>query len=482
VDRLYAAVRGLARFWVWFLFKRVDVRHPERVPATGPVLLCINHPNNLIDSVLVGAAVDRKVHYLATATLFRNPLLRRFLLACGAIPVYRKGEGPATMENRPAEPPPSPSRPPSVQAGLAAPATTDRNADVFAACRRAFAEGRLIAIYPEGTTHAETRVQRIKTGAARIALGYEAEHPGTLRMIPVGLSFEARKSFNGRVLVSFGEPVPVTPYLAVYGQDQVKAVDALTSELQWHMEAEVVHVERIDSEAVVRAVEALYRDDLVRELHEERGLADHQIDRFRLSRSIVDAVNHFKAHDPERVEQLWQRILGYRALLAAYRVKDEAVQARLRRPPGRRKFRQSWVAILAFPLFAYGLAVNALPFFTPRWLAHARARKETDYATIRLLASVVAFPLFWGLETWLVARWAGRLWAALFALSLPISGLLAYQYLRGLGRLRRTLRLSVLAVTRAQGARTLVTERETIIATLDQAKRDYLTATRGSSF
>jgi 1-acyl-sn-glycerol-3-phosphate acyltransferase len=469
---LYSAVRGLARFWVWFLFKRVDVRHPERVPATGPVLLCINHPNNLIDSVLVGAALDRKVHYLATAALFRNPLLRRFLLACGAIPVYRKGEEPRTTSNRP----------PATQAGLAAPAATHRNADVFAACGRAFAEGRLIAIYPEGTTHAETRVQRIKTGAARIALGYEAEHPGTLRVIPVGLSFEARKSFNGRVLVSFGEPVPVTPYLAVYRQDEVKAVDALTTELQWHMEAEVVHVERIDTEAVVHAVEALYRDDLVRELHEDRGLADHQIDRFRLSRTIVDAVNHFKAHEPERVEQLWQRILGYRALLAAYRVKDEAVKARLRRSPGRRKLQQSWLAILGFPVFAYGLVVNALPFFVPRWLAHARARKETDYATIRLLASVVVFPLFWGLETWLVARWAGRLWAALFALSLPVSGLLAYQYLRGLGRLRRTLRLSVLAVTRAQDARTLVTERETIIATLDQAKRDYLTATRGSSF
>jgi glycerol-3-phosphate O-acyltransferase / dihydroxyacetone phosphate acyltransferase len=455
VDGLYAAVRGLARFWVWFLFKRVDVRHPERVPKAGPVLLCINHPNNLIDSVLVGAALGRKVHYLATAALFRNPLLRRFLLACGAIPVYRRQDDPEKM---------------------------DRNADVFAACRRAFAEGRLIAIYPEGTTHAETRVQRIRTGAARIALGYEAEQPGTLRMIPVGLSFEARKSFNGRVLISFGEPIPVTPYLAVYAQDQVKAVDALTTDLQWHMEAEVVHVERIDTEAVVHAVEALYRDDLVRELREERGLADRQIDRFRLSRTIVDAVNHFKTHEPERVEQLWQRILGYRALLAGFRVKDEAVQARLRRPLGRRKLRQSWVAILGFPAFAYGLVVNALPFFVPRWLAHARARKETDYATIRLLASVVAFPLFWGLETWLVARLAGRWWALVFALALPVSGLLAYQYLRGLGRLRRTLRFGVLAVTRAQDARTVVAEREAIIATLDQAKRDYLTATRGSSF
>ena len=39
----------------------------------------------------------------------------------------------------------------------------------------AFEPGRLVAIYPEGTTHAEARVQRIKTGAARIALEYEAE-------------------------------------------------------------------------------------------------------------------------------------------------------------------------------------------------------------------------------------------------------------------------------------------------------------------
>ena len=53
-----------------------------------------------------------------------------------------------------------------------------------------------MAIYPEGTTHAEARVQRIKTGAARIALDYEASHPGELTMIPVGLSFEARKSFR----------------------------------------------------------------------------------------------------------------------------------------------------------------------------------------------------------------------------------------------------------------------------------------------
>src|SRR5574342_102961 len=90
MDAFYRAVRLVARFWLWFFFKAVDVRHPEWVPRGGPVLLCINHPNNLIDSLVVGTAVERKVHYLATAALFRNHLMARFLRACGALPVYRK--------------------------------------------------------------------------------------------------------------------------------------------------------------------------------------------------------------------------------------------------------------------------------------------------------------------------------------------------------------------------------------------------------
>jgi 1-acyl-sn-glycerol-3-phosphate acyltransferase len=44
----------------------------------------------------------------------------------------------------------------------------DRNMEMFTACDEAFDRGRLIAIYPEGATHAEAHVQRIKTGAARM--------------------------------------------------------------------------------------------------------------------------------------------------------------------------------------------------------------------------------------------------------------------------------------------------------------------------
>jgi len=327
VDPFYAVVRVIARFWIWFFFERVEVRHPERVPCMGPVLLCINHPNNLIDSLLIGSVLSRKVHYLATAALFRNPLMSRFLVALGVIPVYLKADDPDKL---------------------------DRNTEMFAACDEAFEGERLIAIYPEGTTRADVHVQRIKTGAARIAL-----------------SFEARERFRGRVLVSFGEPVAVSSYLAVYREEPAKALHAL------------------------------------------EGTADRQ-----------------------RVARSWQTIVG-------------------------------------LPLFAYGADANFLPYYLPRWLATRMSRRQTDYATTRLLASVAAFPLLWALETSLVGWAAGLRWALVFFLSLPLGGLIAYRYLVGTGRLRHQLRFGALFVTRAQEARRLLAERREIVGQLERARRDY---------
>lgn len=461
-DRFYAAVRLVARFWIWFLFRDVAVRDVTHVPPAGPVLLCVNHPNNLIDSVLVGAVLPRKVHYLATASLFRNRLLGEFLTRAGAIPVHRRDGGP----DRP-----------------------DRNAEAFAACLDALEAGKMLAIYPEGTTHAEARVQRIRTGAARIALDYEtggaaargAARP-TLAVIPVGLSFEARKSFRGRVLVAFGAPVPLAAHAAQARTDPVAAVQALTESIQAAMEAQVVHVDRIDAAEVVRAVEDLYRDELARQLRTESGLRPEAIDLFRLSRTIVEAVAYFKMHDPARVAHIWGRIQHYRASLAEHRVRDQAVSAQL--SPGTRTHRiraTGWAsgwAVVGLPLFVYGAAVNALPYLVPRWLAHAFARKETDYATIRLLASIVAFPLCWGLEAWLVWRMAGAGWAIVFVASLPLSGLAAYHYLRGLSRLRARLGFAALALTHRHAASRLLVERRMIIEDLERAKRDFLARTQ----
>lgn len=455
MDPLYRTVCLVVRFWIWFFFKSVEVRYPERVPPRGAVLLAINHPNNLIDSLLVAAVVRRKVHYLATAALFRNRLLAGFLRAMGVIPVHRRQDDPDKME---------------------------QNVAAFEACARALREGRLIAIYPEGTTHAEPRVQRIKTGAARIVLETRSGSPDLdLALVPVGLSFEQRKSFRSRVLVAFGEPIPLAEPLARYREDPWKAVDQLTTAIQTGMEAQVIHVARIDLADLIREVERLYRGDLIQELQRERGLARTEIDPFRLSRTIVAAVHHFKEREPERVERLWHRIQGYQALLAEYRLRDQAVHVRLGNWSLRREMGISGLSLLGLPIFAYGAIVNALPYFVPRWLARRLTHKETDYATARLLSSIALLPLFWGLETWIVWQWSSAMVAALFAASLPVSGLWAYRYLAGLARIRQQLRFISLSVTRNQVAQHLLALRKEILEELERAKDDYLAVTRSAS-
>ena len=101
---------------------------------------------------------------------------------------------------------------------------------------------------------------------------------------------------------------------------------------------------------------------------------------------------------------------------------------------------------------------------------------------MRLLAAIVAVPIFYSVETWLVFRAAGGLVAALFAMSLPLSGLLAYRYLAGAGRFRSRLRFAMLAATHGAVARRLVVERQAIVGELEQAKTEWLAATKGSSF
>jgi hypothetical protein len=121
------------------------------------------------------------------------------------------------------------------------------------------------------------------------------------------------------------------------------------------MEREVVHLEHINTTALARAIDVLYHGTL------ERELAGRSISPFQLSASITDAVEHFRQHDPARIERLWHRILGYQAGLAAYRLRDEAVRSR-HPPTERRRVARSWQTIAALPLFAYGAVVNFLPY------------------------------------------------------------------------------------------------------------------------
>src|SRR6188474_841621 len=86
---LYTALRALARIALRWYYSDVIVQGSSRIPAVGPVLVVANHPNALVDALLVSTTIPRRIFLTAKATLFEHPLLARLLAAVGVVPILR---------------------------------------------------------------------------------------------------------------------------------------------------------------------------------------------------------------------------------------------------------------------------------------------------------------------------------------------------------------------------------------------------------
>ena len=82
-------LRALFRLALRIFFRRVEVEGAERVPREGAVIFAVNHPNALVDPLLLLCFAPRPVSVLAKAPLFSMPVIGSFVRAFDSIPVYR---------------------------------------------------------------------------------------------------------------------------------------------------------------------------------------------------------------------------------------------------------------------------------------------------------------------------------------------------------------------------------------------------------
>jgi 1-acyl-sn-glycerol-3-phosphate acyltransferase len=89
------------------------------------VLIIANHPNALVDAMLVASSVDRRVLLTAKATLFKNPFLASLVGAVRVVPLHRARDERDT-----------------VRSGTA----VTRNDDAFRMVTEAFRLGRVVLV------------------------------------------------------------------------------------------------------------------------------------------------------------------------------------------------------------------------------------------------------------------------------------------------------------------------------------------------
>lgn len=449
----YTLMKPVVRVALRVFFRRLEFRHPGRLQLSGPLLIAANHPNTLMDPLIVAARRQRPVAFLAKSTFFQNPVLRRIMLSGNSIPIYRRQDAEAS--------------------GAAVPAgeVARRNEAAFSRSYDRFDAGGTVMIFPEGTSISERRLRPLKTGAARIALGAEARRGFTLglRILPVGINYFDPTRFRSDVLVNVAPPIVVADYAAAYRHDPEAAAEALTEEIRQRLERRLVITRDAAEDELVRQVEATFTNHLIADD------AATLYDNFQLSRTLLEAVAFFEKNDPSRLHEVRSQLTGYLHELRRLRLTDAALEPRGTGSRWRRGFRTGLKLVLGAPVYLYGVLNNYVPYMLPSLVAR-RATTDMEFvAPILLVVGMLTFSLSYAGQLALVQHIAQDWrYTVLYGLSLPGTGFYALSYWNKLAARRQRLR--ALLLFRQQPATTdnLLRQRAAILASLTAARVAYL--------
>ncbi len=428
---MYAVVSFVIGGAVDLFYRRVSLGGD--VPKDGPVLLIANHPNGLVDPVVVSNTAARQIRMLAKAPLFEMPGLSIIVKGVGALPVYRAKDG----------------------------ADTSQNAKTFAAVSQALCVDKsAVLIFPEGISHDEPRLQKLKTGGARMALQACDAGAADLVVIPVGLVYRDKERFRSEVATQVGEPIRVAPYLEKGAHDSPEVVKALTDDMGTALRGVTINLEHWEDLPLLEAVDAIWRIN----------------DPSRTARikQLADGVQLLREHAPDRLDVARTMVVEWTKRLEAVGVaprdlSPENVEARTKPAKAAAAFalRNLFVAAVGLPVALFGALFWAAPFYLIHAL-YSIIRPDRDVAaTGKILASVVFFPLWYALATWLAWRYVGPGTAALVATTAPLAGMTTRWFFRGRKRAFRDATVFLSLLVRRDVREKLEVERDALLREID---------------
>jgi 1-acyl-sn-glycerol-3-phosphate acyltransferase len=390
---LYQALHAAADVALHWYYADVVVQGRERIPSHGPLIITANHPNALVDALVVGTTIRRRVLLTAKATLFKNPVLAVVLRTVGVVPLRRAKDERDTT----------------------AAVSAVRNLEAFHMVTHALKQERAVLVFPEGISHDEPSLAPLKTGASRMALAAAADGARGLRILPFGMIFEQKERPRSRVLVRIGEPIDVDEWLARTSAPDAAHLTADIDAAMRHVTLNFANESRARrAVALARAFASIAEEPLsigqARPLTTEAELA-HRID------LATDALANAPPETVGKADALIARVESLEARLAERHVTlaDVRISPRMRHG-ARFLVREGALGAVAFPVALLGRITHWVPLRLARMLALRTAAQDPsrDQPAMRTIVLGLVFVLLWyALLGVLLTRWFGVVAAVL---------------------------------------------------------------------
>lgn len=180
---MYRGLRWIAGIMLHWFYSEIRVEGDERIPQHGPLLVAVNHPNAMVDSLVAGWVVPRRLRMTAKATLLQNPFVALMFRLLGVVPLRRASDSNGNAH-----------------------ADFQRNQAAFQEIIGVLRAGGAVLIFPEGRSNSD-ELMPLKTGLARVALAAKRGGVRGVKVLPVGLNFENKSTPGSRIVARVAEPL-----------------------------------------------------------------------------------------------------------------------------------------------------------------------------------------------------------------------------------------------------------------------------------
>ncbi|HEY4670985.1 MAG TPA: lysophospholipid acyltransferase family protein [Gemmatimonadaceae bacterium] len=185
---IYRALRWITGIALHWFYRDIRVVGRERIPTHGPLLIAVNHWNALVDSLLVGWVMPRRITMTAKATLVDNPLVAVLFRILGVVPLRRVSDESRKKDGLPFD--------------------RARNTVAFREILDLLKNDGAVLIFPEGKSHNATALEPLKTGLARLALQARDNRAiSGVRILPIGVVFDSKATPGSLVDIRIGEAI-----------------------------------------------------------------------------------------------------------------------------------------------------------------------------------------------------------------------------------------------------------------------------------
>jgi len=343
--------------------------------------------------------------FLARADIFKKKILASILYFLKILPVYRIRDGYSSLKG---------------------------NDEIFSKTIDVIRNKNGLVILPEGNHEGFRRLRQLKKGICRVAFQSDEATGNKLniKLIPVGVEYSHYIRYRQVLTVVYGKPIEVSEFHELYKNNADRALVELKNRLSDGIKKVMVHIE---SEEDYEAIDEL------RSIINGKYSDDIKNPKIFRDRSLIEKLNRLKTSDNHIYKKICSLSLSIKEKAKNLRI-DYRLLEKNRHP-------LPWllagfaVILLTFPVFLFGNIFNAIFLGLPLW--QTRSIKDPQFVSsvryaLSLILAILLLPLFLILSFIFFSAW----WIGLiFFISLPLTGLFAWNYYLLYERIRGGLRI-----------------------------------------